>query len=255
MNHPVEIAASERLIVALDFDTAGEARSLVEGLGDTVGFYKVGWQLFLGAGWPFVEDLLESGKKVFLDLKIGDIGTTVRAAVGNMPDCSAGRLEMLTLQGGRATVQAAMAGRGERTRPWLLMLTVLSSMDGADLGDLYPGGHGSSTLVDVIRIRARMALDAGCEGLIASGESVRDLREHFSDRQFLIVAPGIRPEAAARDDHKRSLTPYQAIRYGADYLVMGRPVTGADRPNDVVQSVISEIERALQDREVPPGAG
>lgn len=255
MNLPVEAAASERLIVALDFDTAGEARSLVEGLGDTVGFYKVGWQLFLGAGWPFVEDLLESGKKVFLDLKIGDIGTTVRAAVGNMPDRFAGRLEMLTLQGGRATVQAAMAGRGERTRPWLLMLTVLSSMDGADLGDLYPGGHEGNTLADVIRLRARMALDAGCEGLIASGESVRDLREHFRGRQFLIVAPGIRPEAASHDDHKRSLTPYQAIRYGADYLVVGRPVTGADRPNDVAQSVISEIERALHEREIPPATG
>ena len=139
MNLPAEIAASQRLIVALDFDTAGEARSLVDGLGDTVGFYKVGWQLFLGAGWPFVEDLLEAGKKVFLDLKIGDIGNTVRAAVGNMPDHFAGRLQMLTLQGGRATVQAAVAGRGERTRPWLLMLTVLSSMDDADLGGPVSG--------------------------------------------------------------------------------------------------------------------
>ena len=254
MNLPVEIAASERLIVALDFDTAEEARSLVDALGDTVGFYKVGWQLFLGAGWPFVESLLDAGKKVFLDLKIGDIGNTVRAALGNIPDRFAGRLEMLTLQGGQATVQAAMAGRGERSRPWLLMLTVLSSMDDTDLENLYPGGHAGGTLAGVVRLRARMALDAGCEGLVASGESVKDLREYFWDRQFLIVAPGIRPESAARDDHKRSLTPYRAILYGADYLVVGRPVTGSEQPENVARSLVSEMESALQDRAVQPGA-
>ncbi|MDE0411865.1 MAG: orotidine-5'-phosphate decarboxylase [Gammaproteobacteria bacterium] len=249
MNRPQEIAASDRLIVALDFDTAEEARSLVGVLGDTVGFYKVGWQLFLGAGWPFVEDLLEAGRKVFLDLKIGDIENTVRAALGNMPDHFAGQLEMLTLQGGRATVQAAIEGRGARSRPRLLMLTVLSSMDDSDLEDLWPGGHEGAALADAVRLRARMALDAGCEGLIASGESVRDLREHFTDRPFLIVAPGIRPEAGAHDEHKRPLTPYRAILYGADYLVVGRPVTVSDRPKDAARSVISEIERALQDRD------
>lgn len=249
MSRPGEIPASERLIVALDFDAAGEARALVGELGDGVGFYKVGWQMFLGAGWPFVEELLENGKKVFLDLKIGDIGNTVRAAVHNMPDRFAGRLELLTLQGGSATVRAAHAGRNGKDRPYLLMLTVLSSMDDADVRELYPGSDAPVDVSSLVRLRAQMALDAGCEGLVASGESVRELRAHFRDRQFLIVAPGIRPEGTAVDDHKRTLTPYHAIRYGADYLVVGRPISRADRPLDVARAVLADIERALQDRE------
>ena len=253
MYRPDDIAASERLIVALDVDTAGEARSVVRELGDTVCFYKVGWQLFLGAGWPFVETLLESGKKVFLDLKIGDIENTVRAALGNMPDRFAGQLELLTLQGNGDTVRAAKAGRNG-DRPCLLMVTVLSSMDDTDLRDMYSAGDGQTNVSETVRIRARQALDAGCEGLIASGESVRELREHFWDRQFLIVTPGIRPEGVTRDDHKRSLTPYKAMVYGADYLVTGRPITGSDRPCEVARSVISDIDQALEDRKTQQGA-
>lgn len=239
---------SDRLIVALDFDTADEANSLVETLGDAVGFYKVGWQLFLGTGWPFVSSLLERGKKVFLDLKIGDIENTVRAALGNMPDEFAGKLELLTLQGNGATVQAAKAGRNGKAKPYLLMVTVLSSMDDADVRDMSLTRDPQMDVSSTVRLRAQGALDAGCEGLIASGESVRELRKEFKGDEFLIVTPGIRPEGTGQDDHKRSLTPYRAITYGSDYLVVGRPVTRADNPYESARSIISEIERALEDR-------
>ncbi|MCY4420228.1 MAG: orotidine-5'-phosphate decarboxylase [Gammaproteobacteria bacterium] len=240
-----ERSARDRLIVALDFDTADEAEALVANLGETVGYYKVGWQLFIGAGWPYVQHLLARGKRVFLDLKIGDIDNTVRAALNNMPDEFAGQLELLTLQGNAATVRAAKAGRrGEK--PYLLMVTLLSSMDGTDLAET---GAGSDPDVSAwIRQRAKHALAAGCEGLIASGKSVRELREAFPDTPFLIVTPGIRPQGDALDEHKRSLTPYQAIVDGADLLVVGRPIARAPRPQESATAILAEIERAVQDR-------
>ena len=241
---PAGTEATDRLIVALDFDTAAQANRLMEQLGDAVNFYKVGWQLFLGEGWPFVRALLEDGRKIFLDLKINDIDRTVEAALANMPDEFAGRLELLTISGSSATVNAAMRGRGAGDKPYLLMLTVLSSMDAADLEELAAGGALPDTDT-VVRRRAQQALDAGCEGLIASGSSVRDLRREFHDRDFLIVTPGVRPAESGRDDHKRTLTPYRAITSGSDYLVVGRPITGASDPLRSAQSIIAEIQAGL----------
>ena len=243
-----EQSACDRLIVALDVDTADEANALVAALGEVVGFYKVGWQLFMGAGWAFVQSLLARDKKVFLDLKIGDIDNTVRAALNNLPDEFDGKLELLTLQGNAATVRAAKAGRrGEK--PHLLMVTLLSSMDGTDLGEAGTGGTQAVDVSATVRLRAQRALDAGCEGLIASGESVRDLRAAFADRSFLIVTPGIRPEGDALDEHKRSLTPREAILYGSDYLVVGRPIACAKHPSKSARAIVLEIERALVNRE------
>ncbi len=240
-----ERSVSDHLIVALDFDTAGEADVLVDGLAETVGFYKVGWQLFMGAGWSYVERLLDQGKKVFLDLKIGDIDNTVRAALRNMPDEFAGALELLTLQGNEATVRAAKAGRrGEK--PALLMVTLLSSMDGSDL--TVPGAGPALDASTVVHQRAKRALEAGCEGLIASGQSVRELREAFPDQAFLIVTPGIRPAGESVDEHKRSLTPYQAILDGSDHLVVGRPIAQAEHPRKSAAAILSEIERAMHER-------
>ena len=146
-----------------------------------------------------------------------------------MPNEFAGRLELLTIHGGSSTVTAAKQGRGDNDKPCLLMLTVLSSMDAADLKEFAPDGAVPDTDAIVIR-RARQALDAGCEGLIASGSSVRALRRELCDREFLIVAPGIRPADTGQDDHKRTLTPRQAIADGADYLVVGRPITQSPNP-------------------------
>ncbi|MCY3750532.1 MAG: orotidine-5'-phosphate decarboxylase [Gammaproteobacteria bacterium] len=241
---PPGITAAERLIVALDFDSAAEANLLIEKLEGAVNFYKVGWQLFLGEGWPFIRALLEAGRKVFLDLKINDIDRTVEAALANMPNEFAGRLELLTIHGGSATVAAARRGRGDNDKPYLLMLTVLSSMDATDLKELSPDGAIPDTDAIVLR-RARQALDAGCEGLIASGSSVRALRRELCDREFLIVTPGIRPAESGHDDHKRTLTPGQAIADGADYLVVGRPITQSPDPLRTAQSIIADMETAL----------
>ena len=241
---PIGLAAAARLIVALDFNSATEANRLIGQLGSAVNFYKVGWQLFLGEGWAFVRTLLEQGNKVFLDLKINDIDQTVQAALANMPNEFAGGLELLTINGGSATVNAAKKGRGANDKPYLLMLTVLSSMDASDLKELSPDGATIDTET-VVKRRAQQALDAGCEGLIASGSSVRALRDHFRDREFLIVTPGIRPSDTGYDDHKRTLTPYQAITSGADYLVVGRPITRASDPLQAAQSIISDIQAGL----------
>ncbi len=241
---PEGLKPADRLIVALDFDTAGEANRLIEELDGTVNFYKVGWQLFLGEGWPFVKTLLEAGRKVFLDLKINDIEQTVQAALTNMPNEFAGNLELLTINGTGSTVTAAKQGRGGNDKPYLLMLTVLSSMDDADMKELYPAGATVDTSI-IVNLKAQKALDAGCEGLIASGQSVQALRNDFPDREFLIVTPGIRPQDAGRDDHKRALTPYQAIVSGSDYLVVGRPITRATNPLQAAQSIIAGIEAAL----------
>ena len=241
---PASPAPADRLIVALDFDSAAEANLLIEKLEGTVNFYKVGWQLFLGEGWPFIKALLEAGRKVFLDLKINDIDRTVEAALANMPNEFAGRLELLTIHGGSSTVAAARQGRGNNGKPYLLMLTVLSSMDAADLKELSPDGAMPDTDAIVLR-RARQALDAGCEGLIASGSSVCALRRELCDREFLIVTPGIRPADSGHDDHKRTLTPGQAIADGADYLVVGRPITQSPDPLRTAQSIIADMETAL----------
>lgn len=241
---PASPAPADRLIVALDFDSAAKANLLIEKLEGTVNFYKVGWQLFLGEGWPFIRTLLETGRKIFLDLKINDIDRTVEAALANMPNEFAGRLELLTIHGGSSTVAAARQGRGDNDKPYLLMLTVLSSMDAADLKELSPDGAAPDTDTIVTR-RARQALDAGCEGLIASGTSVRTVRRELCDREFLVVTPGIRPAGTGHNDHKRTLTPGQAIADGADYLVVGRPITQSPDPLQVAQFIIADMETAL----------
>lgn len=237
-----EIRANDRLIVALDFDTSLQAMALVDSLGEQVGFYKVGWQLFLNTGWPLVSALADKGKKVFLDLKIGDIEETVRAALNNMPR-EGGSLELLTIHGNGQTVKAAIAGRNGHKKPKILMLTALSSWDDVDMKDFF-GMDSPPPLRDYIRLKAKKALEAGCDGLIASGESVKQIRQEFKDRDFLIVSPGIRPEGSPHDDHKRTLTPYQAITYGADYLVVGRPITKSSNPAGVASSIIDDIARA-----------
>ena len=226
---------AERLIVALDVDDRESALRLVDRLGDAVGFYKVGWQLFIGAGVPFVRELGDRGKKVFLDLKIDDIEATVERAVANLGD----RAEFLTLHGTGATVCAARAGRGRRGSPRFLMVTALSSTDTTDLRNFF--ANPELGIDDYAVRKAEAALDAGCDGLIASGRSVRRLRETFPEREFVIVVPGIRPGGKGSDDHKRTLTPGEAIRDGADYLVVGRPVRDSADPAAAAARIIDEI--------------
>jgi orotidine-5'-phosphate decarboxylase len=242
---PRNLSAKQRLIVALDLKSANEAWEMVETLGEEVEFYKVGWRLFLAAGLDFVTKLRESGKHVFLDLKMDDIGETIQTAL----ELISGKADLLTLQGGSSTIKAAAAGRGNDQFPKLLSVTFLSSMNAQDLGDVY-GITGSAAEFDFdafILHRAQMAIDAGADGWIASGESVGLLRQRFGSEP-LIVCPGIRPSGTPTNEHKRSLTPAEAIQLGADHLVVGRPIRAASDPKAAACRILEEIASTEQDR-------
>ena len=235
--------AGERLIVALDVDSSEEAMDLVDRLGESVSFYKVGWQLFMGTHFRVPEALLRRRKRVFLDLKIGDIPATVRKAVENVPEEVLGSLDLMTLQGASSTARAIREWR-PNGKPRLLMVTILSSLDRQDLHEVY----GENADVDaIVALRAERALAAGCEGLIASGESVARLRVRLGPRP-LIVTPGIRPPGAPSDDQRRLLTPFEAARDGADYLVIGRPIRNASDPRAMAEEAIEDMRAGLAAR-------
>ncbi len=237
------LSANDRLIVALDFDTKEEAMGMVGKLGDDVNFYKVGWQLFLRTHFEVIKELQRRGKKVFLDLKITDIGATIEKALKHLPEVEI--IELMTLSGGANLVSSARKAAPQHSDTMFLMLTVLSSMDDEDIKALY---GDSVTLEKVISYTAKKAIETGCDGVIASGESIRQIRAS-SPEDFIIVAPGIRPKGYPTDDHKRSLTPYEAIAYGANYLVVGRSITQqSDDPSRTAKEIIGEIEKALRDK-------
>lgn len=233
--------AQDRLIVALDVDSKEKAFQLIQELEGSVSFYKVGYQLFIKEGLPFVSELIQQGKKVFLDLKMNDIGETIRLAVQTIAES---QIHFLTLFGDSATAQAAVQGKGEYPFPKLLNVILLSSTDQEELNRQLQTTE--IKLEDYILNRARIALDSGCDGLIASGESVAYLRKAFPKGEAIIVTPGIRPGGSSIDDHKRSLTPAKAIEAGSDYLVVGRPIRDSKNPKETADQIIQEIESALK---------
>ena len=247
-----ELPASDRLIVALDVDHATDAMKIVQSLGDTVSFYKVGLQLFLPHGMPFVKELIAEGKKVFLDLKIDDTPRTVEAAVQHATQDHG--VQFFTLQGNDETARAARRGRGDTGFPKFLQVTYLSSWSFDDWlahmhfpDEIREDLRKKVSFSQIIENRAREILAAGCEGVIASGESVEQLRKVFPDA--IIVTPGIRPEGSGTDDHKRAQTPYEAIARGANYLVVGRPIRN-ELPLarlDTAKRIIDDIRRGLED--------
>ena len=233
-------AAKERLIVALDVPTAEEASALVARLEPEVSFFKVGWQLFITGEWrPLVLSL--RGKRIFLDLKLpGDIENTIASVID---ECIKLEVELLTLSQHveRETVRVARRRRGERQHPALLVVPYLSSLDESDFrAEAGPGASFERFLIE----RAERLLDAGCDGLIASGGAIRLLRERFGELP-LVVSPGIRPAGSSTDEHKRLCTPAEAIAMGADYLVVGRPVRQAQDPLAAARAIIGEIDGAL----------
>lgn len=226
------VPSQDRLILALDVDDADEARRTVEALGEAVHFYKVGLQLFLGGGgFAVTEWLRSSGKKVFLDLKFYDVPRTVGAAV----DRVRGRgVSLLTVHGGAGILEAACGALAsgvptseeEPGAPGILAITVLTSLDAADLRAF--GFVGEVT--DLVVARARRALEAGCVGVVASGRELERLRGALGEEPLLVV-PGIRDTpAGAGDDQKRTVTVEEAFRLGADHVVVGRPIRGAQDP-------------------------
>ena len=231
--HPT---ARDRLIVALDMPTVEEARRLVARLGDSVTFYKVGLELLFAGGLQLAQDLKRSGKHVFLDMKLLDIGNTVERAVANASELG---LDFLTIHGtDMKTLRAAVAGRG-RSHLKLLAVTVLTSLDDSDLKE-----QGSSfTPADLVIHRARLAREAGCDGVIASGQEAKRIREAVGPG-FLIVTPGIRLPGGTTDDQARVMTPDRAILDGADYLVVGRPITAASDPKISAEAFVNHIRDA-----------
>jgi orotidine-5'-phosphate decarboxylase len=237
------IPTRERLIVALDVDTHEEAKALVEGLGDAVWFYKLGLQLFMAGNYlDLVAWLRERGKKVFVDLKFFDVPETVSKAVARMRDCGA---EFATIHGNDAVMQAAAAVDRSKSGLKLLAVTVLTSLDRGDLDDL--GFPAQASVEQLVLSRARRALAHGCDGVISSGLEAEALRSELGDR-FLVVSPGIRPvDNRTEDDQKRVMTPERALRSGADYLVVGRPIRGAANPYDAAMGIQKTMRELFGD--------
>jgi orotidine-5'-phosphate decarboxylase len=226
----------DRLIVALDAPDPAEAERLVAELGDSVRFYKIGMELAYGGGLGLAPKFAAAGKKVFVDLKLHDIPNTVERATAQIARLGA---YFLTVHAYPQTMRAAAAGaRGTRLK--LLAVTVLTSCDDADLAE---AGYALGVRALVAR-RAAQARAAGVDGLVASASEAAMLRATIGD-SLLLVTPGIRPAGADVGDQKRVATPAQAIADGADYLVVGRPVTQASDPRAAAEQIVAEIAAAL----------
>ena len=231
-----EIPDRERLIFALDVTDAEAARRLVEQLGDAVQFYKIGLELFMaGEYFPLLEWLVARGKKVFVDLKFFDVPATVAAAVRQLRNRG---VTFTTVHGNQAIMEAAGAAKGDVK---ILGVTVLTSLDRGDLDDL---GFGCD-VQQLVLSRARRALEAGCDGVVSSGLEAQLLRQYI-DARLLVVTPGIRPvENRPSDDQKRVVSVEQALSYGADYIVVGRPIRDAADPRAAAELIQGQIAAAV----------
>jgi orotidine-5'-phosphate decarboxylase len=224
------------IIIALDVETVADARALVEALGDAVSFYKVGLELYTAAGMEFARELKSQGHRVFLDLKLYDIGETVKRAVARV---AAAGVDFLTVHASLAAMQAAVTGRGTSGLK-ILGVTVLTSVDENDLRrDGYTCGVN-----ELVELRVRNAAEAGVDGLICSAVEVARVRSIAGPRAIL-VTPGVRSAGAAAGDQKRVTTPVDAIASGADYLVIGRQVTRAKDPRAEALRVMEELKPVL----------
>lgn len=229
-------SAPGRLIVALDFPAPGQARALADALGDLPVTLKIGLELIYAGGLGLVRELVEEGRSVFLDAKLLDIPNTVERAAAS---AAALGVTFLTVHGTDAkTLGAAVRGRGSRATR-LLAITVLTSLDETDLREQ---GIAASAEEMVLR-RARLAAEAGFDGVVASPQEAAAIRAAMGDR-LLIVTPGIRPAGAASADQARVARPADALRAGADYLVVGRPITAAADPRAAAQAILAEMASA-----------
>ena len=236
---PKAIPNNERLIFALDVPDLGSARQLIRTLGDSVRFYKLGLEFFLsGDYFELAAELKDADKKIFADLKFFDVPATVGAAVKQLAHHG---VEFMTVHGNDAMLKAAAAAKGNSQ---VLAVTALTSLDRGDLDDL----GFECDAEQLVLSRARRALELGCDGVVSSGLEVPALRKAV-DHALITVCPGIRPVfndvAADRGDQKRVMTPAAAIRAGADYLVIGRPIRTADDPKAAAMHIQKEIVEAV----------
>ena len=238
MTKSPETKADDRLIVALDVPNALQALALTERLGDSVSFYKIGLGMLTGGGLALANELKqEHGKRIFLDMKLFDIGATIEAAVRGLAQYD---LDFLTVHGDPQVVTAAATGKGG-TDLKILAVTILTSLDRADLdASLIRDGD----LAGLVGLRAARAFEAGADGVIASPREAAMIRALPEAAGRLIVTPGVRPAGAATGDQKRIATPAQAIADGADHIVVGRPVWQAADPRDAALAIRAEIAAA-----------
>jgi len=223
---------ADHLIVALDVETSVDARALVNALDGAASFYKVGLELYTAAGMDFVRELKSQGRRIFVDLKLYDIGETVKRAVAQVAKAGA---DFLTVHGSTAVMAAAVEGRGESSLK-LLAVTVLTSFDESDLRQMgYP-----CDVTKLVELRVRNAVDAGVDGVVCSPLEVARVRE-LAGPGITLVTPGVRSAGASSGDQKRVATPVEAMAHGADYLVIGRQVTRASDPRAEFLKICREI--------------
>jgi len=233
---PSVIAPRDRLIVPLDLPDVAAAEAMIARLGDSVTFYKIGYQLAYAGGLPLVGKLADAGKKVFADLKLHDIGNTVARGVESVAKLGA---TFLTVHAYPQTMKAAVEGRAGSGLK-LLAVTVLTSYDD---GDLHAAGYRLG-VSDLVEARAQQAQVLGVDGIVCSPEEATSLRK-IVGHQMVLVTPGIRPAGSASGDQKRIMTPARAIAAGSDYLVVGRPILEAGDPKAAAEAIQAEIKQAL----------
>lgn len=231
---PTHVESRDRLIVALDLSSVETAEALIARLGDSVTFYKIGYQLGYAGGLSLVPKLAERGKKVFVDLKLHDIGNTVAKGVESIAKLGA---TFLTVHAYPQTMKAAVEARGSSLK--ILAVTVLTSYDD---DDLHAAGFRFG-VSDLVEARALQAQALGIDGLVCSGEEAATVRG-IVGAQMALVTPGIRPAGSAVGDQKRIMTPSRAIAAGADHLVVGRPVVEATDPKAAAEAIVAEIVQA-----------
>lgn len=227
--------ADDRLIVALDVPNALAGHDLAARLGDSVGFYKIGLGMLTGGGLALANELKqEHGKRIFLDMKLFDIGATIEAAVRGLAQFD---LDFLTVHGDPHVVRAAKEG-ASGSKMKILAVTILTSLDRADLDDCLVQ---SGDIPDLVQSRADRAFAAGADGVIASPQEAALIRALPTARDRLIVTPGVRPAGADQGDQKRVATPAAAISEGADHIVVGRPIWTAQNPRAAAQAILDEL--------------
>nr|WP_321461685.1 orotidine-5'-phosphate decarboxylase [uncultured Cohaesibacter sp.] len=232
----MSLSPRDRLIVPLDVPSVAEARDIVTDLGDSVSFYKIGYQLGYAGGFDLARELISEGKDIFMDLKLLDIDNTVEKGVASISTLGA---KFLTIHAYPKAMRAAVAGRGKSGLN-LLGVTVLTSMDDADLND---AGYRFSA-GELVAQRAADARAAGMDGIVCSAHEASAMRAIVGP-DMAIVTPGIRPEGTDVGDQKRVMTPKMAMAAGADYLVVGRPVLTASNRREMARSIVADIEAAL----------
>jgi orotidine-5'-phosphate decarboxylase len=230
-------ASTDRLIVALDLPSVEEARTAVAAIGSAGSFYKIGYQLIPVGGLDLARELSVAGKKVFLDFKFHDIGATVERGSASVAKLGA---DFLTVHAEPDVLSGAIAGRGDDRRLKVLGVTVLTSLTQESLAE----SGISMRLEDLVLRRAEFCMKAGADGVVASAREASAIRQRFGDA-LLIVTPGVRPAGARADDQARIVTPSAAIRSGADYLVVGRPIVNANDQRAKARAIIDEIAAAI----------